>query len=69
MSSSTEFQYTVSGMSCQHCVHAVRSALVAVPGVTDVQVDLDSKQVVVQGEALDDAALRAAIAEAGYAAA
>ncbi|CAB4705117.1 unannotated protein [freshwater metagenome] len=39
------------------------------PGVADVQVDLSTKQVIVQGDALDDAVLRAAITEAGYTAA
>ncbi len=56
-------------MTCQHCVHAVQSELAAVPGVADVQVDLSTKQVIVQGDALDDAVLRAAITEAGYTAA
>ncbi len=69
MSDATEAHYVVAGMTCQHCVHAVQSELAAVPGVADVQVDLDTKQVVVQGTSLDDAVLRAAITEAGYAAA
>jgi copper chaperone CopZ len=38
----------------------------AVAGVESVQVDLDSKLVTVRGAALDDAAIRAAIDEAGY---
>jgi len=41
-------------------------ALSALPTVSDVQVDLESKRVVVEGEDLDDATLRAAIVEAGY---
>jgi copper chaperone CopZ len=36
------------------------------PAVTNVQVDLETKQVVVEGEGLDDATLRAAIVAAGY---
>ena len=39
------------------------------PGVDSVAADLETKLVVVRGENLDDAALRAAIDEAGYAAA
>lgn len=58
--------YTVAGMSCAHCRAAVESELRATPGVTEVDVDLDTKQVVVAGTDLDDAALRAAILEAGY---
>jgi copper chaperone CopZ len=40
-----------------------------VAGVESVEVDLDTKLVVVSGEGLDDAAIRAAIDEAGYEAA
>jgi copper chaperone len=58
--------YTVPGMSCDHCKHAVTSELSAVAGVADVDVDLGTKLVKVTGEDLDDKALRAAIEEAGY---
>ena len=61
--------YTVRGMSCAHCTHAVSSELEEVAGVASVDVDLETKLVVVRGEALDDGALRAAIQEAGYEAA
>ena len=62
-------EYTVSGMSCAHCVAAVSDEVGAVPGVSSVVIDLDTKQVAVHGENLDDAAIRAAIDEAGYEAA
>jgi copper chaperone len=58
--------YTVPGMSCGHCEHAVSAELSAVAGVAHVEVDLGAKLVRVTGEGLDDAALRAAIEEAGY---
>ena len=58
--------YTVAGMSCAHCKAAVKAELLATPGVDAVDVDLDAKEVVVTGEALDDSAHRAAIDEAGY---
>jgi copper chaperone len=61
--------YTVSGMSCVHCERAVSEELSAVAGVSSVDVDLETKLVSVRGERLDDAALRAAIVEAGYEAA
>jgi copper chaperone len=61
--------YTVPGMSCGHCKQAVTEELSAVRGVDSVDVDLDTKLVVVAGDRLDDAALRAAIEEAGYEAA
>ena len=62
----TEITYTVPGMSCGHCEVAVESELREVPGVESVGVDLDTKLVTVRGADLDDAALRAAIEEAGY---
>ena len=61
--------YTVSGMSCGHCKAAVTEEVLTVDGVQSVDVDLDSKLVVVHGESLDDSAIRAAIDEAGYEAA
>lgn len=56
--------YTVNGMTCQHCVNAVTAEVSAVPGVEAVEVDLAAKTVSVTGG--DDAAVRAAIDEAGY---
>ena len=61
--------YTVPGMSCGHCRTAVTEEVSEVGGVADVDVDLDTKQVVVTGSDLDDAQIRAAIDEAGYEAA
>lgn len=61
--------YTVPDMNCAHCEHAVSQELSAVAGVTEVEVDLGTKSVTVSGQGLDDAALRAAIEEAGYEAA
>lgn len=61
--------YTVSGMSCGHCKAAVTEEVMTVTGVESVDVDLDTKLVVVHGEGLDDGAIRAAIDEAGYEAA
>lgn len=58
--------YSVPAMSCEHCVAAVRGEISGLPGVSEVEVDLESKRVEVHGPALDDAAIRAAIDEAGY---
>lgn len=58
--------YSVPGMTCEHCTHAVSSELGAVAGVAGVEVDLGTKLVTVTGDGLDDQALRAAIEEAGY---
>jgi copper chaperone CopZ len=59
--------YTVTGMTCQHCVNAVTGELVALPGVDDVQIDLGSGAVTVTSETpLADDDVRAAVDEAGY---
>ena len=58
--------FYVPGMSCAHCVEAVEGGLRAVAGVEGASADLETKRVTVLGSALDDARLRAAIAEAGY---
>jgi copper chaperone CopZ len=59
--------YTVSGMTCGHCVNAVTSEIKQLDGVSDVQIDLASGAVTVTSEApLDDAAVGAAVDEAGY---
>lgn len=65
----TEITYTVPGMHCGNCKAAVDRELRLVGGVQEVDVDLETKRVLVRGEDLDDRALRAAIEEAGYEAA
>lgn len=64
-----EVVYSVPGMHCGNCERAVKEELAQVAGVASVEVDLASKMVLVRGEALADAALRAAIDDAGYEAA
>lgn len=64
-----KLRYTVSGMSCAHCVQAVSDEVGSLSGVDSVEINFDTKIVVVRGDELDDAAIRAAIDEAGYEAA
>ena len=61
--------YSVPAIHCAHCAMSIREELSEVEGVDDVAVDLETKVVAVTGSDLDDAALRAAIMEAGYEAA
>lgn len=61
-----EKSYTVTGMTCGHCVQAVSTEVGAVPGVAEVAVDLDSGRVTVTGESFTDEQIRAAVEEAGY---
>ncbi|MEV1286157.1 heavy-metal-associated domain-containing protein [Micromonospora sp. NPDC049679] len=59
---------SVPGISCGHCANAISSEAGEVAGVTGVDVDIEAKTVTVTGTA-DPAAVRSAIAEAGYQAA
>ena len=61
--------YLVPGMHCGHCEASVTEEVSGVDGVESVIVDLETKRVEVRGDHLDDAAIRAAIEEAGYEAA
>jgi copper chaperone len=58
--------YSVPSISCEHCRTAISAEVEAVPGVRAVEVDLETKRVQVEGVELDDAAVRAAIDDAGY---
>ncbi len=63
----TSTTYRVEGMTCEHCVRAVRAELGALAGVDEVEVDLATGDVAVTSAApLDRAAVQAAVDEAGY---
>ncbi|TQN33286.1 copper ion binding protein [Haloactinospora alba] len=67
MAGTTSAVYEVEGMSCGHCVNAVREEVGALAGVTDVQVDLDTGRVTVASEGgVSDELVRGAVREAGY---
>lgn len=58
--------YTVSGMSCGHCVKSVTDEVSDLEGVRDVQVDLESGRMSVTSDAeLPLATIAAAVDEAG----
>ncbi|MEO3791117.1 heavy metal-associated domain-containing protein [Nonomuraea sp. B10E15] len=59
--------YTVSGMTCGHCVGTVKAEVGKIAGVTAVDVDLATGQVTVTGnEPIEEALVRDAVEEAGY---
>ena len=59
--------WTVQGMTCNHCVHAVTTEISAIPGVSDVAVDLESGLVTVTAETdPSPESVAAAVDEAGY---
>lgn len=66
MTKQSELDYSVPGVSCEHCVGAVIGEVEQVEGVESVVVDLQSKRVKVKGRSIDDSAVRAAIDDAGY---
>lgn len=64
MSTST---YTVTGMTCGHCVSSVTEELTNVDGISDVAVDLATGTVTITSDGpVEEAAVRAAVDEAGY---
>ncbi|NES30634.1 copper-transporting ATPase [Micromonospora terminaliae] len=59
--------YTVTGMTCEHCVRAVTEELSALPGVEEVRIDLGAGTATVTSAApLPIESVRAAVDEAGY---
>ena len=65
-------EYQVTGMSCGHCEIAIRSEVEQIPGVTDIAVSSSTGHLTVTAadpESVDDAAVLAAVDEAGYSAA
>ncbi|MBW3558014.1 MAG: heavy-metal-associated domain-containing protein [Actinobacteria bacterium] len=63
----TTSTYQVSGMTCGHCVSAVKAELGKLDGVSDVDVDLATGTVTVTSDTeLDAATVEAAVDEAGY---
>lgn len=64
---STTTVFTVTGMSCGHCEKSISEEVSALPGVTGVSADAKAGTVTVSSEQpVDEAALRAAVDEAGY---
>ena len=65
--SKSEFQ--VEGMTCGHCELSIREEVSQIPGVEDIQVSAKTGKLVVSSATLiDDAAVLAAVDEAGYSA-
>ena len=59
--------FTVTGMTCGHCIASVTEEVSEIPGVENVDVTLETGQVTVtSAEPVDTAAVRAAVEEAGY---
>jgi copper chaperone CopZ len=65
----TTTTYSVTGMTCEHCVHAVTEELTGIEGVSGVDVDLvpggESRVAVTSDAPLPEPAVSAALDEAG----
>ncbi|MCJ8170739.1 heavy-metal-associated domain-containing protein [Atopomonas sediminilitoris] len=58
-------QFSVKGMTCAHCVSAIKAAIQTQDAEAKVQVDLDAGEVQVESM-LSEAVLKALVTEAGY---
>ncbi len=59
--------YTVTGMTCGHCVSSVTEETREIPGVHNVEVILETGAVTItSAEPVDEPAVRSAVEEAGY---
>ncbi|MEN0083356.1 MAG: heavy-metal-associated domain-containing protein [Leifsonia sp.] len=62
-------EYQVTGMTCEHCERAVTEEVTRVAGVREVTVSSTDGLLAVSAEGpVDDAAVLAAVDEAGYSA-
>ena len=60
-------EYQVTGITCGHCEMSVREEVGEIPGVTNIDVSAETGRLVVTGQDdIDDAAVLAAVEEAGY---
>jgi copper chaperone len=64
---STTQTYTVTGMTCGHCVASVTEEVQEISGVEKVDIVLETGSLTITSdEPVDDAAVRTAVEEAGY---
>ena len=56
----------VKGMSCQHCVAAVKKALESLPGLSQVHVNLDAGEATFANDGVDRGKIREAIKKIGF---
>ena len=56
----------IEGMSCGHCVKHTREALEELKGVTCIDINLEGKYAIVEGDDIEEFQLKDAIDEIGY---
>jgi copper chaperone len=65
-STMAETKIAIEGMSCQHCVMAVKKALAGVPGILESDVQIGSAAVKFDETKIKPEAIEAKIEGAGY---
>lgn len=65
---SKTIELEVTGMTCDHCVHAITTAVKDIPGVSAAEVSLEGKSAVISGDSFDVQKILDAIEEEGYSA-
>lgn len=56
----------IEGMSCEHCVQSVETALNTLEGVKSVVVNLNKKQAEIESNGVDDEDIKKIISEIGF---
>jgi copper chaperone len=59
-------KFVVKNVKCQGCVNNIRNGLMGIPGVQDVQIDIPTGQVSVQGQGLSRELIAAKLGQIGY---
>ena len=62
----TKVNIKIDGMSCQHCVMAVKKALGELDGVTSAEVEVGSAAVSFDESKTDKESVESAVVKAGY---
>ncbi len=60
-----ETRYTISGMTCQHCVNHVTEEVSSLDAVTSVHVSLPGSMTIVSDQEIDFDSIQQAVHEAG----
>ena len=66
IAAAVERTYRVPGMTCEHCLMSVTEEVARIDGVRDASAALATGRLTVVGDGFTDAAVKAAVAEAGY---
>ena len=57
---------SINGMSCNHCVMAVKKALLSIEGIEEVEVNLAEGKATINADEVSDKVMKEAIEDAGY---